>query len=133
MPKLRNICRNDLRLLSAPSTCPSGLLLAGMTTLLACLAPPAALANDTTLAPSAALTCLTLPPGAPTQPVYPAQLLERKNGGTLHVELLFTSPNKKPGFKVKRDETIEGFDQLAEVLQRHTEQNGLPVRAAHHL
>lgn len=130
MPKPLNIRRNDLQLLSAPSTGLSGLLLAGMTTLLACLAPPAARANDTTLAPSATLTCLTLPPGAPPQPVYPVQLLERKNGGTLHVALLFTGPNKKPGFKVTGDETIEGFDQLAEVLQRHTEQYRLPCMSA---
>lgn len=116
--------------LSAPSGRHFCSLFAGMATLLACLAPPAAQADDTTLAPSAALTCLTLPPGISAQPNYPAQLLERKSGGTLHVELLFTGPNKKPRFKVTSDETLDGFDQLSEVLQRHTEQYRLPCMSA---
>lgn len=130
MPKRLNICRNHLRLLSVPSIHRFRLLPVGMAMLLGCFAPPAVLANDTTLAPSAALACLTLPQDAPPQPGYPAQLLERKSGGTLQVELLFTGPDKKPVVKVTSHKTIEGFDQFTEVLVRHTEKYRLPCMGA---
>lgn len=120
--------RPALRLLTTSNT--QRLLFTGMAALLASLASPVALADEVRLAPSATLTCLTLPPGVPEQPTYPAELLERKEGGTLHVELTFTAPDKKPGFKLTGDKSFEGFDRLSELVQAHTDQYRLPCMSA---
>lgn len=61
--------------------------------------PAAAHAQDSTLAPSAALSCLTRVAGAPAMPVYPPDLFERKEGDQLAVELEFGRRDEAPGVK----------------------------------
>ena len=59
------------------------------------------LAQDVlSVAPSAAVACLTPPAGARSKPTYPKQLLERKEGGTVDVEMTFRAPDEAPRVKV---------------------------------
>jgi hypothetical protein len=59
-----------------------------------------AMADDMKLEPSSALACLNLLPGAPAQVMYPASLLERKEGATVEVELEFRGADRAPKVKV---------------------------------
>ena len=67
-----------------------------------CLAAlvPAAFATEITLAPSPSVACLTLTPGTTDMPQYPLDLLLRKSGGKVPVELTFRGPDQEPLVKV---------------------------------
>lgn len=53
-----------------------------------------------TLRPSAAALCLTLAPGQRAQPEYPESLLERKDGGVVKVELVFSASDAAPVVRI---------------------------------
>jgi len=53
-----------------------------------------------TLKPSPAALCMTLAAGERGQPEYPQVLLDRKDGGTVKVELVFAAPDRAPVVRV---------------------------------
>ncbi len=86
---------------------------------LACLfASTAAQAQQMTLAPSHALSCLARKDGKDARLVYPAEALERKDGGVVKVEMKFTSPDRAPRVKIT-DET--GSSLLEEAVSDYVD------------
>lgn len=84
----------------------------------------AARAADASLAPSAALNCLT--PSAAERPkvVYPPDLLLRKDGGTVSVELEFTAPDRAPAVKVVNNDSPQR--EMADAVRDHVETFRVP-------
>lgn len=80
-------------------------------------------AADMALAPSPALACLTLPAEVPGRPEYPAEALERKQGGEVRVQLVFRYPDQQPTVKILHSSTI---DQLDDVVEKHVRQYRVP-------
>ncbi|WP_426174442.1 hypothetical protein [Massilia sp. TWR1-2-2] len=95
--------------------------------LLLCAIPTTALAGDTVLAPSPALACLTLPAGGPDRPDYPAESLNRKEGGVVRVQLEFRDPERSPRVTLVRRSGIRALD---DVVSEHVEQYRVPCMQA---
>lgn len=78
------------------------LLTAGLCAASACLLPALVSAQDyaPTLQPSLAAQCLAPAAAERGQPEYPADLLERKDGGVVKLELVFTAPDRAPVVRV---------------------------------
>ncbi|HZF81595.1 MAG TPA: hypothetical protein VEZ89_17595 [Rubrivivax sp.] len=83
-----------------------------------------ATAQQATLAPSAALACLTPPADENKAPAYPPELIERKEGGTVEVEMTFDHPTNPPRVKVLNAK--ETFAKLEDVVVRHVRQFRVP-------
>src|SRR5450830_144747 len=91
-------------------------------------AAPAAFAAEPTLAPSAAVACLTLTPGASDVIEYPPELLMRKEGGKVPVEFTFSSPTEEPTVKVLNESTPEG---LIDAVKKHVRRFRVPCMGVH--
>lgn len=75
----------------------------------------------------AAPACLTIPGGASIKPEYPAEALQRKDGGTVKVQLEFRAPGDRPRVTVlERAESSE----LNHVVAHHVEQFRVPCMEA---
>jgi hypothetical protein len=82
--------------------------------------PLVALAQDSNLAPSAALACLTRVAGAATAPVYPPDLLVRKEGDRISVELEFRSRDAAPSVTMDRQTHHRDFaDEVREFVRAY--------------
>jgi len=95
--------------------------------LLGCLSAlwvAAAWAQDTRLAPSEALACLSPPLAERGQPEYPAEALARKDGGTLSVELRFDAPDAAPRLRLLNKEVV--FDSLVAAVRAHVAKLRVP-------
>jgi hypothetical protein len=92
----------------------------------ALLLPMAAQAqvSEPTLTPSAALQCLTPPAAERGKLAYPEDALQRKDGGTVSVELRFTGPDAAPGVRVLNDD--QAYDALKAAVRRHVGQYRVP-------
>ncbi|WLI88348.1 hypothetical protein Q4S45_16650 [Massilia sp. R2A-15] len=97
-------------------------LLAAITMLL-CFATPASAQNDMALATSPALACLTIPGGASLKPDYPENSLNRKEGGTVRVQLEFRAPGDKPRVKLL-DRAM--WSELNDAVESHVRQFRVP-------
>lgn len=75
-------------------------------------------AQQTSLGPSSALACLTPGPAERGGPAYPPEALERKDGGTVEVELTFVHPTRAPSIKVV--DAAGTFVTLVEAVLEHT-------------
>lgn len=75
-------------------------VLAGSVAAIAVALPTTARASDIGLARSPALECLTVAAGATGQPDYPPAHLEKKEGGTVRVELEFNDPAEAPAVRL---------------------------------
>jgi len=96
--------------------------------IVALIAPWAALAAEPALAPSSALSCLSPPLEQRGTPDYPEDLYKRKDGGTVHVELKFTAPDKPP--KVKRLGNEPVNSDLIDAVEAYAERLRLPCLGA---
>ncbi len=74
---------------------------------------PAA-AQDSVLATSPALACLTRLPGAPATLDYPPAALARKEGGVMRVALEFTGPDQPPHVVILSRPPLGNFDSAME-------------------
>ena len=85
---------------------------------LSALAVPAAQAQAL-LSHSEALACLTPPPGERGVPEYDPELVRRKDGGTIKVELEFRSPNSAPTVRVLSASYLRALlDSVRQHVQR---------------
>jgi hypothetical protein len=66
----------------------------------ACVGLAHAQAYPPTLQPSLAAQCLTPAAADRGQPDYPSDLLERKDGGVVKIELVFSAPDRAPAIRV---------------------------------
>ena len=90
----------------------------------AALAP--ALAQEMQPAPSPALQCLTPPPEARGQPVYPESALKDGRGAKIDVELEFRGPDWAPRVKV-----LDGIGgEFLEAVDRHVKRLRVPCMDA---
>jgi|CXWL01.1.fsa_nt_gi hypothetical protein len=64
----------------------------------------AAHADELTLVPSPAVRCLTPAQPQRGEPEYPSQKLAAKKGGRVAVELIFTTPDKRPEVRILESE-----------------------------
>jgi hypothetical protein len=71
---------------------------------------------------------LTLTPGASDAIEYPPELLMRKDGGTVSVELTFSSPTEEPRVKVM---SKLAFDDLIDVVKKRVSRFRVPCMGAH--
>lgn len=85
---------------------------------------PAAHAQTVSLPPSAAIECMTPPVAARGKPVYPPEMLQRKEGGTIRVELVFTGPDAAPETRLldKRD----SYSGLVDAIREHVSSLRVP-------
>lgn len=89
-------------------------------------AAPAA-AQTVMLAPSEALACMTPPAAERGTPEYPPLALERKDGGTIRVELVFAQADAAPVVRVLSD----NFDTtMLAAVERHVERLRVPCQLA---
>lgn len=86
------------------------------------LAAPAA-AQQITLEPSAAVTCLTPPAGQRGEPEYPFVAFKLSQKGRVQVMLSFTSPDTRPTVKVLAQ---EGDDSFVAAVEAHVRRLRLP-------
>lgn len=90
----------------------------------ACAVAGAAWAQTTELARSPALECLTPGPDARSKLAYPPEMLERKEGATIEVELSFTGPDTAPQIRVTED--MPHSSVLEDAVRRHVSQFRVP-------
>lgn len=104
----------------------SGLCRLGLWLLLAagCAAPAAA--QLVMLAPSEALACMTPPAAERGLPEYPLEQFERKEQGTVRVELVFDRPDAAPATRVL-DDTFTG---LIDAVLQHVRKLRVPCQPA---
>lgn len=86
---------------------------------------PTAFAVTVTLAPSDALRCMTPAEAERVALEYPKEVFERKEGGTVDVELTFTDPVSAPRVSV----TGDPLASLANAVRRHVRQYRVPCLA----
>ncbi len=79
-----------------------------------------------TLRPSPAALCLTPTAGQAAKPEYPKTLLERKDGGTLTVELVFSAPDAAPVLRML-DENADPL--FVEAVRNHARHLRVPCMA----
>lgn len=82
--------------------------------LLFALASDAAQAQEMTLAPSAALSCIARKDGKDDKLQYPQEALERKDGGTIKVDMTFSAPDHAPRVKLDSHAQSEMLDDAVE-------------------
>jgi hypothetical protein len=104
----------------------SAAAIVGMAALLCAMSGHAAGAEPT-LAPSAALNCLTPSAQERAGLAYPPEALERKDGGTVSVELRFEGPDEAPGVRVL---SKNAFSSLQEAVRKHVRQFRIPCMKA---
>lgn len=95
--------------------------LGGACALLATAVPVAA--QTVVEGPSPAERCLTPPPEARGLPDYPADLVARKDGGTLDIELIFVAPDMAPRVRVLDSNVDRRLDQA---VRDHVQQLRVP-------
>lgn len=78
---------------------------------------------QTLLPHSEALACLTPPPGERGVPEYDPDLVRRKDGGRIKVELVFSAPDEPPVVRVLNDNYHE---DLANAVRRHVRRYRVP-------
>jgi hypothetical protein len=100
-----------------------GLLVAASLLLLAGVAS----AGEAVPAKSDVAQCLSLTGEGPPTPVYPPELLQRKDGGTVPVELVFKAPDDAPTARIL-DETA--FTPLKDAVLRHVRRYRVPCLKA---
>jgi hypothetical protein len=66
-------------------------------------------AQTVSLPLSQAIECMTPPEADRGVPDYPAQELQRKDGGTVRVELVFATPDRAPEVRVLTPDTFDGL------------------------
>jgi hypothetical protein len=86
----------------------------------------AADASEVSLAPSLALQCMTPPEAERARLVYPANALERKEGGVVEVELTFDDPTGAPDVRVLN----EPLNSLASGVRQHVRRYRVPCLGA---
>jgi hypothetical protein len=97
------------------------------TTVAALTLGSAAGAQTVSLPLSRAIECLTPPASERGVPAYPAPELERRDGGTVRVELAFAGPEAAPRVRVLPPETFSG---LVDSVRSHVRQLRVPCMAA---
>jgi hypothetical protein len=100
-----------------------GVLIAAATWLLAL----PALAQETTLSPSEFVACLTRSGGL--APVYPPEALDRRDGGTVRVELEFSAPDTAPTVRFLGK---DAFESLRDAVRLHVKPFRLPCLPVGH-
>lgn len=80
-------------------------------------------ANELQPVPSAAVRCLTPDSTQRGQPVYPKEELEDRVGGTVQVELIFTTPDKRPEVNVLESSRNVAF---VDAVKDHVRQFRVP-------
>lgn len=80
-----------------------------------------------TLQPSPAARCLSPAAAERGQPEYPPELFERKDGGKVHIELVFSAPDRAPVVRVLDDNADPKFLQA---VQKHVSRFRVPCLAA---
>lgn len=86
-----------------------------------------AVAQQTTLQPSPALQCLTQ--GDAGQPLlYPEEMLQRKDGGTVAVELRFAGPDQAPNVTISDQDRPSAV--LVDAVRAHVRRFRVPCMAA---
>jgi hypothetical protein len=90
-----------------------------------CLLLPTAQAVTVSLTPSDALRCMTPPEAERGTPEYPKESFERKEGGTVDVELTFTDPASAPRVSVADD----SHRTLTDAVRRHVRKYRVPCLA----
>jgi hypothetical protein len=91
------------------------------------LAGPAAAQGLITLPPSAAIECMTPPEAQRGTPVYDADLLRRKEGGSVRVELSFASATSAPAVRFIGPLQFSG---LTEAVEAHVSKLRVPCMPA---
>jgi hypothetical protein len=91
--------------------------------LMAALVPLTAHADETMLATSPALACLTRTADAAPTLVYPNRSYERKDGGTVEVKLVFRGPNRAPAVTIDDDNTLQ---ELVDAVKDYVNDYRLP-------
>lgn len=86
-----------------------------------------AVATETTLAPSPTVACITLTPGRADSIEYPQDLLARKDGGSVQVEMKFRRPDEEPQVKVLNDSAFAG---LILAVKEHVSRFRVPCMGA---
>jgi hypothetical protein len=79
------------------------------------------------LAPSPRVECLTLPEGAKL--VYPPEAYERRDGGTVRIEMVFERSDAAPRVRVLDRDT---FASLRDAVTEHVRRYRMPCLAAEH-
>lgn len=97
------------------------LLCAGL--LASAVMPNTARAHDASLAASPESVCLTHLSGEDAKPPYPPDLLERKDGGTVTVDLIFRKPGQAPEVKLNGAQVDHGF---ISVVKKHVADLRIP-------
>jgi hypothetical protein len=81
-------------------------------------------AQQSEAGPSPAVECLMPASESRGAPEYPAALLERKDAGTVNVELIFTAPDLPPRVSVTEGSTV--FDAFIWAVRSHVAQYRVP-------
>lgn len=89
----------------------------------------AAAAPNATLAPSAALACLTPAAKDRGQVAYPPELLARKDGATVPVELVFKDGRSAPEMKLRGDWRDAPDRRFVDAVQDHVQSWRVPCMA----
>lgn len=82
-----------------------------------------AFASEPSLAPSPALACLTRASGSLEKIDYPQELLERKEGDTISVELVFHGPEDAPEVKINQKNS---YRDLVDVVEEYVKGYRVP-------
>ena len=90
---------------------------------LAAAAAPAVKAAELTLSPSPAVRCLTPPVPDRGAPEYPAREWKQGTGGRVLVELIFTTPDRRPEVKVMEN---DGDDDFVDAVRQHVNRFRVP-------
>jgi len=93
----------------------------------ACLLAAPTQAQETMLAPSEFVACLTRPGGI--APVYPPEAFDRRDGGTVRVELEFSAPDSAPTVRILGK---DAFESLREAVRQHVMPFRLPCLPVGH-
>lgn len=96
--------------------------------LLLCMLAAPAMAQVVSLPPSRAIACMTPALAERGTPAYPPDLLERKDDGEVHVELVFSRPDEAPAVR-DLTEAYQSPDFLRSVLD-HVRQLRVPCMPA---
>jgi hypothetical protein len=89
----------------------------------------AAWGQDTALAPSPALECMTPSTEARNRLQYPPEMLERRDEGTIEVELTFKAADEPPQTRFI-DPDDQAFDGLKDAVRKHVRGFRVPCLAA---
>ncbi|MES2298698.1 MAG: hypothetical protein V4582_16765 [Pseudomonadota bacterium] len=85
----------------------------------ASLSQAPAQADESALAQSPALACLTRAASAPTAPAYPPERYARKDGAEIHVSLRFSGADREPAIRVDDADASTDFTEAIREFARH--------------